>query len=135
MIKSFFVNQKTPFDHRYSKKFLNKFQTFKRLSTDKVNQSHKNFAASIQDLTNRAFTLSFMRAKKMSPYKKNICFSGGIALNCTSVKEVLSKKIFENIFIPANPSDRGLALGCAYLGSIYKKKMPKVIKPLFGTKL
>ena len=43
--KSFFVNQKTPFDHRYSKKFLNKFQTFKRLSTDKVNQSHKKFCS------------------------------------------------------------------------------------------
>lgn len=131
--KSFFVNQKTPFDHRYSKKFLNKFQIFKRLSTDKVKQSHKNFAASIQDLTNKAFALAFMRAKKMSPYKKNICFSGGIALNCTSVKEVLSKKIFKNIFIPANPSDRGLALGCAYLGSVYKKKIPKVIKsPYLG---
>ena len=69
----------------------------------------------------------------MSPYKKYL-FSGGIAPTA-SVKEVLSKKIFENIFIPANPSDRGLALGCAYLGSIYKKKMPKVIKALFGTKL
>ena len=133
--KFFFVQQKTPFEHRYSENFIRNFKKYKRTSDKKINTNHKNFAASVQKTASIAIKNAFIHAKNLSKYKNNICYSGGIALNCSAVKDILYAKIFKNIYIPPNPSDRGLPLGCAYLGSIYLKQKPKPISsPYLGSK-
>lgn len=124
---SFFINQKTPYEHRYSKKFIKTYKKFKRTAEAKVELIHKNFASSAQRNITKAIKKAFIYAKKLSNFKENISFAGGVALNCSAVREILYSGIFKNIYIPPNPSDRGLPLGCAYLGSIYMKKK---VKPL-----
>ena len=128
---TFFRNQKTPFDHRYSKKFIKNFKKYRRLSGEKILQKHKDFAASAQKVTDLVIKKSFSYVKKKSTYKDNICFSGGTALNCSSAKEVLYSKMFKKIYIPVNPSDRGLATGCAFLGSVFLKDVPKKISSAY----
>tara|TARA_B100001121_G_scaffold310654_1_gene343543 strand:+ start:928 stop:2538 length:1611 start_codon:yes stop_codon:yes gene_type:complete len=123
--KSFFVEQQTPFVHRYSNKFVRKFKKYKRLSGEKIKQRHKDFAASVQKISDIAISHAFKKALKKSAFNRNLCFAGGLALNCTSIRKILYSNFKSNFFIPSNPSDRGLAVGCAYLGSMKLKKLPK----------
>ena len=130
----FFVNQKTPFEHRYSEYFINKYKKYKRKNTEKITVSHKNFAASVQSHIVKFIKKAFLNSSKMSNYKNSICYAGGVALNCSAVKEILYSNIFQNIYIPPNPSDRGLALGCAYLGSVHlKDKIKPIASPYLGS--
>lgn len=47
---------------------------------------------------------------------KNLCFSGGVALNAVANTKILRDTPFENIFVPPPAHDAGLAIGCAYYG-------------------
>ena len=132
--KKYFEEQNTPFEHRYSKKFENDFSKYKRLSNEKITVKHKDFSASIQKMISLGMKKAFLHTKKLSKFKKNICLSGGVALNCSGVMDMFYSNIFEKIYISPNPSDRGLALGCAYYGSFKKKQKIKAIdSPYLGS--
>ena len=51
--------------------------------------------------------------KKEFPAISNLSISGGCALNCLANGKMIQKKIFDNIYIPAYPSDMGISLGAA----------------------
>jgi carbamoyltransferase len=57
--------------------------------------------------------------KKEFPAISNLSISGGCALNCLANGKMIQKKIFDNIYIPAYPSDMGISLG-AILASAYQ---------------
>ena len=82
---------------------------------------------------------------------KNLCLSGGVALNSVSNYKILKEKIYNNIFINPACSDTGIPLGCAlygfhkilkqdktyseispYLGCSYSDKSIKVILDNFN---
>lgn len=46
----------------------------------------------------------------------NLCYAGGVALNCVANSKVLIKGPFKNVFIQPAANDAGLAIGCAYYG-------------------
>ena len=50
--------------------------------------------------------------------KKNLCLSGGVALNCVANGKLQSKKIFENIWIQPASGDAGGALGAALFAKL-----------------
>ncbi len=47
---------------------------------------------------------------------KNLCFAGGIALNCVANKKILEETGFENLFVQPAAHDGGITLGCAKYG-------------------
>jgi carbamoyltransferase len=47
---------------------------------------------------------------------ENLCFAGGIALNCSANDRLLRESRFRRLFIPPAPSDAGTALGCTLYG-------------------
>ena len=55
---------------------------------------------------------------------KNICISGGVALNSVSNYKLREKADFQNYFIPPACSDTGIALGAALYGYHQIKKEP-----------
>lgn len=57
---------------------------------------------------------------------KNLCYSGGVALNAVANAKLQDKKIAENIYFEPAAADNGLALGCAYYGWLEYMNMPKV---------
>ena len=73
----FFVNQKTPFEHRYSEYFKNKYKKYKRKNAEKITVSHKNFAASVQRHVVKFIKKAFQNSSKMSKYKNSVCYAGG----------------------------------------------------------
>lgn len=49
---------------------------------------------------------------------KNICISGGVALNCPTNSRMLSLDFIDNVFVPAAPLDQGLCIGNVIYGDI-----------------
>ncbi|MEW6557724.1 MAG: carbamoyltransferase C-terminal domain-containing protein [Elusimicrobiota bacterium] len=47
---------------------------------------------------------------------KNLCFNGGVALNCVANRKILDNTPFKNIFILPPANDAGISIGCAYYG-------------------
>ena len=46
----------------------------------------------------------------------NLCFAGGVALNCTANSRILNETQIKSIFIPPFANDKGQAIGNALLG-------------------
>ncbi|PGT83466.1 MULTISPECIES: carbamoyltransferase family protein [Bacillaceae] len=83
-------------------------------------EDQKHLAAIMQrDLENA------LEARIKSIFKKtttrNICYAGGVALNCVANGKVLSKYANE-LFIQPAANDAGIAIGCAYYGYSFLKK-------------
>lgn len=57
---------------------------------------------------------------------KNLCYTGGVALNAVANAKLEESKIAENIYFEPAAGDNGLALGCAFYGWLEYLKMPKV---------
>lgn len=57
---------------------------------------------------------------------RNVCYSGGVALNAVANAFLLNDGIVENFYIEPAAGDNGLALGCAYYGWLEKLNRPKV---------
>lgn len=83
-----------------------------RTSEGELTQFHKDIAASLQKITEEAM-LSICRHAKEITGAKNLCLSGGVALNCVANGEILRSNMFEDIFIQPASGDAGGALGVA----------------------
>ncbi|MBZ4044298.1 carbamoyltransferase C-terminal domain-containing protein [Flavobacterium hibisci] len=57
---------------------------------------------------------------------KNLCYSGGVALNAVANAKLQDSKIAGNIYFESAAADNGLALGCAFYGWLEYLNMPKV---------
>lgn len=44
---------------------------------------------------------------------ENLCFAGGVSLNCVSNYRVLTESPFQNVYIPPDPGDGGTSVGTA----------------------
>jgi len=47
---------------------------------------------------------------------RNLCYSGGVALNCSGNRRILMEGGFDNFFVAPPASDCGISIGCAYYG-------------------
>lgn len=71
-----------------------------------------NLAAKLQEVTEQYLV------DKIKPYIeqhgiKNICFTGGVSLNCSMIGKMKKLLQVDNIFVPPVPYDAGLAMGVA----------------------
>jgi carbamoyltransferase len=70
-----------------------------------------DLAYNLQAITDKIFTLWFYKEKLNE--ECNICFSGGLALNCIGNSNAMLNYENSKIHVPPNPNDSGLALGGA----------------------
>ena len=80
--------------------------------------SNESIAASAQWLTEQMLLDISDRAKKLTG-ETNLCYGGGVALNCSFNKHL--PWYWNAVWIPPNPGDCGSALGAAALG--YGKRL------------
>jgi carbamoyltransferase len=78
-----------------------------------IQQRHADIAAALQEATNAAVLALVRRLKRKVPLD-NLCFAGGVALNCVTNELVRQSGDFDNVFIPSAPHDAGTAIGAAY---------------------
>ena len=95
---------------------------------DLLTQFHMDIASSIQVITEE-IVLRLARSIAKDNESKNLCMSGGVALNCVANGKILKEKIFENIWIQPAAGDAGGALGAA-LALWHKELKQERLTPL-----
>lgn len=90
--------------------FLNKFP--RRGKKEPITDVHRNLAFAVQELTEdvMVYLADWLHEKTGS---RNLCISGGVALNCVANYKVLRRSKFDHIFVHPNAGDNGLAVGQA----------------------
>lgn len=102
----------------------------KRIPGAKIEQFHKDFAASGQKLLEmRVINFLEWQISKRNEYLP-LCFAGGVALNCKLTHEIKRTGIFPRVFVQPAAGDSGLALGAALLAS--EKISNKHFSPFLG---
>ena len=87
----------------------------KSLPDDGTEQWKFDIAHNVQVVCEQEILKVFSKVKEVVPETNNICYSGGVALNC--VANSLVVKEYPNLWILPNPGDAGSSLGCAaYVG-------------------
>jgi carbamoyltransferase len=86
---------------------------------------YANVAKWAQEQVEKAVLKCIHNRLEQFPYK-NLCYSGGVALNAVANAKLQDSKIAENIYFEPAAADNGLALGCAFYGWLEYLNMPKV---------
>jgi carbamoyltransferase len=76
---------------------------------------YRNLARSVQEALEVAADHLFERMSKLSR-SRNLCYSGGVALNCIANEKLFRGSLFRDVYIPPAAEDSGIALGAAYYG-------------------
>ena len=92
------------------KKWTELFGIDKRSENSVITQSHKNLAFAIQFVLEKIIKLLCVT---LEGYSKNLCISGGTALNCSANGMLLKQSSFDAIYVPFSPGDAGAAIGAA----------------------
>ena len=95
---------------------------------ENITQFHMDIAASIQLVTENIM-LKLARSLRNEYQIKNLCLSGGVALNCVANGKILKENIFENIWIQPASGDAGGSLGAALAYWHLEEKKERVINP------
>ena len=80
-----------------------------------LTQRHMDIARSIQDVIEE-IVVKIARYVNKQTGMKNLCLSGGVALNCVANGKLLREKIFDKIWVQPAAGDAGAAIGCALIG-------------------
>ncbi len=115
---------RSPFEPMYAPSVQAALGRPNRRPDQPVEQFHKDVARSAQAVFEDCLLALINRLKAMAPASRNLCFAGGVALNCSGNRRLLYSGQFDNIFVPPVASDRGLAIGCAYLGAVHVGDKP-----------
>lgn len=117
----------------YTSKFIELFEGPPRTEQNKLNissfgtmplsfdeQRWVNIAASVQKITEEILLRQAQNLLKKTQLK-NLCFAGGVALNCVANTRLLLESGCEALFVPPEPGDGGAAIGAAFAGYYLKQ--------------
>ena len=110
-------------NHRFAKIFDGP----PRKPEDQITEREINLAASIQAVTEE-IVIKMATFTREETGKKNLCLSGGVALNCVANGKLQSKKIFEDIWIQPASGDAGGALGAALFANYQLLEKDRVVE-------
>lgn len=91
---------------------------------DEITQHHKDIAYALQKVTEEVI-INLVRHLTKEFSTKNLCLTGGVALNCVANDRILSDTDVRRVWIPPNASDTGTALGSALWHHHVKLKQPR----------
>ena len=104
----------------------------RRNKNEPIMEEHKDFACSLQKFLEYALNYYLSYLTKEYQYE-NLCYSGGVALNCVANENL--RKFYKNIFIQPAGNDAGTSLGSALFIASKKEKNfqnKKMINCFFG---
>ncbi len=95
----------------------------------KLEQFHKDVAASLQKITEEIMLKVCAHAKKLTG-SEYLCLAGGVALNCVANGKILKSGLFKDIFIQPAAGDAGGSLGAAL--AVWHRKYDGARLPRLG---
>jgi carbamoyltransferase len=100
-----------------------------------VEQRHRDVAAALQS-TLETCLLHVLRHFRRETGLRNLCYAGGVALNCSANGVIARSRLFDNIFIPPGAGDDGSAIGAALYVQAHQEPgtvIPAMSMPYWGT--
>lgn len=88
------------------------FGITRRQRSEPISEIHKDIAASLQEVTNTLVRNIAIHAQKLTK-SKNLCLSGGVALNCVCNSALIDARIFDCTYIQPAAHDAGTSIGAA----------------------
>jgi len=119
----------------YTKNWIDLFG-LSRSKNEKIEQKHKDLAASAQKLT-EIIIFHILDNLYQQTDCENICITGGVAQNSVVNGKVLQNTKFKKIYIPSAGHDAGTAIGSAlylYNQILNKERMPEIKSSYFGSR-
>ena len=95
----------------FTRKFIDRFGTPRRRG-EPLTDHHRDLARALQVTVEEA-VLHMARGLRSSTGQRDLCLTGGVALNCVANARVLADSGFERIWVPPCASDTGAPLGGA----------------------
>ena len=95
----------------FKRKFIDTFGPMRRRG-EPLTEHHMDLAYAMQTLAEDV-VLHVARAASIRYPSRNLCFTGGIALNCVANARLLQEIDFKRVWIPPCASDTGAPLGSA----------------------
>jgi carbamoyltransferase len=80
---------------------------------DELTQRHDNIAKSLQAVTEEIILYLLCRLHEKTK-SKNVCLTGGCAMNSVANGKVTQETPFQNVYIPAGAADNGTSFGAAF---------------------
>ena len=114
-------------------KFDNIFGIKRRNSDEKIENIHMDIAASIQKVCEE-IVIKILKFAKNKYKLKNLCLSGGVALNCVANGVIYKENLFDNIWIQPAAGDAGGSLGAALAYYYIELKNPRALLGSDGMK-
>lgn len=125
---------RSPFEPHYSPALSKLLKRPNRRPGDPLTDFHRDLARSTQAQFEECLQSFVDYAMRRVPGSKNLCYAGGIALNCAANRKIFYSDRFQNTYVSPVASDRGLAAGCAYLGATMAGDTPwQIHTPYLGS--
>ncbi|AUH51569.1 hypothetical protein CXB49_12440 [Chromobacterium sp. ATCC 53434] len=90
-----------------------------------------DIAASLQEVLAEVL-LGLARLLRAQTGQQNLCFAGGVALNCLANSRLARESGFDGLFIPPDPGDGGAAYGTAFLYAAEHGPVRPITHPYLG---
>jgi carbamoyltransferase len=111
-----------------NERFSKLFGRSVRNREDQLDQFHMDMAASVQAVVEE-IVVRLVRSLIAETGLKNVCFAGGVALNCVANGKLVREGVVENLWVQPAAGDAGGALGAALHAYYSYKKQPRVLDP------
>jgi carbamoyltransferase len=95
----------------FKKRFTDAFGP-PRLRREPLTDHHRDLAFALQSLTEETVLHTVRALSKRHP-SRNLCLSGGVALNCVANARILRDTDYRSVWVPPCASDSGASLGSA----------------------
>tara|TARA_B100000963_G_scaffold51533_1_gene39672 strand:- start:9432 stop:11285 length:1854 start_codon:yes stop_codon:yes gene_type:complete len=120
-----------------TEKFSKLFGGPPRKSESQITEREMNLASSIQAVTEEIVLRMASYARDLTG-KKNLCLSGGVALNCVANGKLLDSGLFDRIWVQPASGDAGGAIGCALFAHyqlLHQDRIPEETDSMRGSYL
>jgi len=117
----------------FNEKFIEKMGFGRRIPTTSLSEFYKDVAASAQfHLEKTVLALLTYYTEQIG--LRNICLSGGVALNCLMNQKIMEVDFTDSVFIQPASSDAGISVGAAWLAGVERGITPRApLNTFIGT--
>jgi carbamoyltransferase len=85
-----------------------------RAKDEEISQHHKDIAASVQNMYERAF-FNLLNVVQQTTSESAVCIAGGCAMNSVANGKIFDRTDFRDLYVQAAAGDAGGAIGAAYI--------------------
>lgn len=123
---------RSPFETKFSARLAQALSMPPRSKSAPLASTHQDLAASAQKAAEDGLTHLIRSTLAAHSGYDTVCLSGGVALNCVANGKLARAGVAKRIEISPVPSDRGLSIGCAFLGAAQLGDQPQPLSNPYG---